>query len=70
MDSSGGASSPQKLEIDEKPEKRDTKPVVKTLNRVPRKLSHPSLSDLDWQYSHFHRVIRSLCQLIYILYTA
>ncbi|KAG6885401.1 hypothetical protein C0993_002134 [Termitomyces sp. T159_Od127] len=36
MDSSGGASAPQKLEIDEKPEKRDTKPVVKTLNRVPR----------------------------------
>ncbi|KAG5729514.1 hypothetical protein E4T56_gene4612 [Termitomyces sp. T112] len=36
MDTTGGASAPQKLEIDEKPDKRDTKPVVKTLNRVPR----------------------------------
>ncbi|KAG6818075.1 hypothetical protein H0H87_009230 [Tephrocybe sp. NHM501043] len=36
MDSTGGISGSQKLEIDEKPEKRDIKPVVKTLNRVPR----------------------------------
>ncbi|KAG6887862.1 hypothetical protein C0995_012113 [Termitomyces sp. Mi166 len=36
MDPTGGASVPPKHEIDEKPEKRDTKPTVKTLNRVPR----------------------------------
>ncbi|KAG6830299.1 hypothetical protein H0H92_001377 [Tricholoma furcatifolium] len=33
MDPAGGTQTSQKLEVDEKPEKRDIKPVVKTLNR-------------------------------------
>lgn len=65
MDASSSGPAVKKQEEDDKSEKRDVKPVVKTLNRVPRELSPGSNANRTECMYQLHT--RSLCEFLVIL---
>lgn len=61
MDSAGSSNAIiKKQEDEEKNEKRDIKPVPKTLNRVPRKLLKPCHWNFNLSFCSVHKITRCL----------